>query len=248
MLNSFLSIRRDLEQDNGNSSALDQNRNGILLTNTNHKETGTELLNKWCWHLQKANTQYSDPRVHYPEECSKANKEGGNCQYTIASTRERLKLFFAQLFLLISSIFPEQLQICVKNVTHAMIKQKDRQWDMFPEPTELLLIVHLIESIWITKSKIQFIDAKKTTCKHADQEKLHTWWMESSFVFVWHWPFQFYRLFWSDVEKNAKRFRYRKSHSKVETDDEFGLAMQQKDSWCAAFYCIRKPGENQTWK
>ena len=41
--------------------------------------------------MQKANTQSSVPRVHYPEECSKA-KVVENCQYTIALTRERLKL------------------------------------------------------------------------------------------------------------------------------------------------------------
>ena len=39
-----------------------------------------------------------------------------------------------------------------------------------------------------------------------------------------------------------------KSHSKIEADDEFGLPMQRKDSWRAAFHCIRKPGENQTRK
>ena len=57
-------------------------------------------------------------------------------------------------------------------------------------------------------------------------------------------------MFWSDVEKNAKRFRWRKSHSKIETNDEFHeftLAMQRKDFWCSCLYCIRKPGENQTW-
>ena len=72
--------------------------------------------------------QYSDPRVHYPKECSKAKVEG-NCQSTIAPTRERLKLFFEQLFLLISSVFTEQLQICVKNVTPAMIEQGDLLWN-----------------------------------------------------------------------------------------------------------------------
>ena len=46
VLNSFLSMRRDLEQDNGHSSDLDQKRNGILLTNTNHKENGTKLQSK----------------------------------------------------------------------------------------------------------------------------------------------------------------------------------------------------------
>ena len=48
-------------------------------------------------------------------------------------------------------------------------------------------------------------------------------------------PFQFYRVFWSDVDKNATRFRWRKSHSKIETNDEFGLAMQRKDSCRASF-------------
>ena len=48
--------------------------------------------------------------------------------------------------------------------------------------------------------------------------------------------------------KNAKRFKWRKRHSKVEAHDEFCLAMQRKGSWCATFYCIRKPWENQTWK
>ena len=40
----------------------------------------------------------------------------------IALTRERLKLFFAQLFLLISSVFAEQAQICVKNAKPAMLE------------------------------------------------------------------------------------------------------------------------------
>ena len=39
-------------------------------------------------------TQYSDPRVQYPEECLKA-KVVENCRYTIVPTWERLKLFFA---------------------------------------------------------------------------------------------------------------------------------------------------------
>ena len=78
MLNSLLSMRRDLDlkQDNGHSSDLDQKRYVTLLVKTVHKENGTELQSKWCWHLRKAITQYSDPRLHYPEECSKA-KGGG---------------------------------------------------------------------------------------------------------------------------------------------------------------------------
>ena len=51
-----------------------------------------------------------------------------------------------------------------------------------------------------------------------------------------------------DVEKNAKIFRWRKSHSKIEADDEFGLAMQRKGSWRACLHCIWKPGRHQIWK
>ena len=46
MLNSSLSMQRDLEQDNGHSSDRDQKRNGILLMNTIQKENGTELRSR----------------------------------------------------------------------------------------------------------------------------------------------------------------------------------------------------------
>ena len=42
-----LSMRKCFHQDNGHSSDLDQKRIGILLTNTIHKENGTELRSKW---------------------------------------------------------------------------------------------------------------------------------------------------------------------------------------------------------
>ena len=40
----------------------------------------------------------------------------------------RLKLFVAQLFLLISSVFTEQSQICVKNTNPAMLEHGDLFW------------------------------------------------------------------------------------------------------------------------
>ena len=46
MLNSFLSMQRDSEQDNGDSSGLDQRKSGTLLVKTVHKENGTELQSK----------------------------------------------------------------------------------------------------------------------------------------------------------------------------------------------------------
>ena len=59
----------------------------------------------------KADTRFSVPRVRSLEERSKA-KEVGNYLYTSVPTGERLKLFFAQSFLLISSVSTEQSQIC----------------------------------------------------------------------------------------------------------------------------------------
>ena len=124
-LRSFIFMRKDFHQDNGHSSDLDQRRNGTLLVKTIQKENGTKSQSKWCWHLQKADTQYSDPRAHYPEECLRA-KVVEKCQCTIAPTRERLKLFFAQLFLFISSVFTEQSQICLKNTGLAKQERETR--------------------------------------------------------------------------------------------------------------------------
>ena len=44
--NSFLSMQEDFHQDVGHSSDLDQRRSGIPLVVADHKENGTELLNK----------------------------------------------------------------------------------------------------------------------------------------------------------------------------------------------------------
>ena len=50
---------------------------------------------------------------------------------------------------------------------------------------------------------------QKPTRRHTDKGKFHTWWMESSIVFIQHQPFQFHQLSWSDVEKNSRRCRWR---------------------------------------
>ena len=67
----------------------------------------------------------AEPRVHYPKERSKA-KVVEHYQYTSALMREQLKLFFAQLFLSISSVFTEQSQICVKNTKPFTIERATR--------------------------------------------------------------------------------------------------------------------------
>ena len=46
VLNSFLSMRRDSEQDIGHFSDLDRRKSGTLLVKTVHKEDGTKLQSK----------------------------------------------------------------------------------------------------------------------------------------------------------------------------------------------------------
>ena len=64
-------------------------------------------------------------------------------------------------------------------------REEARQWDMFPEPTELLLIGCLIESIW-TQDPYQIHWHQKPTRRHSDQTKFLERWVESSFVSVQH--------------------------------------------------------------
>ena len=56
------------------------------------------------------------------------NPSSTHYQYTSALMRERLKLFFARIFLLISSVNTEQSQICVKIANPAMLEQGDLFW------------------------------------------------------------------------------------------------------------------------
>ena len=65
------------------------------------------------------------------------------------------------------------------------------------------------------KIQIKYIDTKNQLADILTKGNF-TWRMESSVVFVQHQPFHFCRVFWSDVEKNAKRIRWRKSHEDVE--------------------------------
>ena len=119
---------------------------------------------------------------------------------------------------------------------------------MFPELTELLLIVYLIESILTPKSKSKQLTPRTNSQTYWQREVSHV--MNGIICCV---CLTLAISVLQSVQKwcrkeHKKRIRWRKSHSKIEADDEFGLAMQRKDSWRATLYCIRKPGENQIWK
>ena len=68
-------------------------------------------------------------------------------------------------------------------------REEARQWDMFPEPTELLLTGCLTESIWTPKIQIKCVDTKNQIADiFSDQRKFPKRWMESSF-FVQYYEF-----------------------------------------------------------
>ena len=122
-----LLAKKDFQQDVGHFSDLDQKRSGILLTTKDHEENGTESLNWWWSNSEKADTQISEPRVQCPEERSKA-KEVEYDLFTYVPMVIRLKLFFAQSFLSISSVCTVQSQSCVMNTESAKQERGDLRW------------------------------------------------------------------------------------------------------------------------
>ena len=92
-----LFAKKNFHQDVGHSSDLCQKQSGTPPTKKDHEENGTESLNWWWSGSEKADTQFSEPRVHCPEERSKA-KEVENYQHTSVPMVIRLKLFFAPSF------------------------------------------------------------------------------------------------------------------------------------------------------
>ena len=87
-------LQKDSKQDVGHSSDLDQKQSGILLTLTDPKENGTESLNWWWSSSEKADTQFSDPRVHLSRWTLKS-EGGGKLSFTLlALTRDTIETVF----------------------------------------------------------------------------------------------------------------------------------------------------------
>ena len=119
-----LYLQKKFQQDVGHSLDLGQKQSGVLLAMKDHKQNGTKSLNLDDQIRRMRDTQFSEQRVRCLEERSKA-KELGNYLYTSVPMVIRLKLFFAQSFLSISSISTEQSQICVKSTVSVKQAQRD---------------------------------------------------------------------------------------------------------------------------
>ena len=131
-----------------------------------------------------------------------------------------------------SNFLIKKALLCLKTTkqwTRWSQKDEARQWDMFPEPTELLSVGYSIESIWTPNSKSNTSTPKTNSQTYWPRETSH---VMHGIIFCVYWTLPIsVPADCSEVmsKKNAKRFRWRKTHSKVEADDEFGLAMQRED-------------------
>ena len=68
--------------------------------------------------------RFSVQQLHCPGVNSEA-KDMENCQFTLLPLRKQLRLFFAYLFLQISSVFTEQSRKCAWNMNPFTIDQGD---------------------------------------------------------------------------------------------------------------------------
>ena len=101
-----------------------------------------------------------------------------------------------------------------------------RQWDVFPEPKELLLIGYSIELIWTPRSKSNTLIPRTNSQTYWQREISHVMngiifcVCSTSAISV---PLTVLKR----CRKERKKMQVRKSHSKIEADDEFSLAMQR---------------------
>ena len=101
---------------------------------------------------------------------------------------------------------------------------------MFPVPTELLLIGCSIESIWTPKIQINYIDTKNQLADMLNKGNLHV--INGIICFVCSTLASHFSPIdnFEGMSKRTPEDAGEESHSKVETYDEFGPAVQRKDS------------------
>ena len=118
---------------------------------------------------------------------------------------------------------------------------------MFPEPTELLMIGCVIESIWTPRYTSNTLTPETNSQTYWPREISH---VMSGTIFCLFNISHFSSTDCSEVmsKRTQKDVSQERVTAKTVADDEFGLAMQWKESWHTCLYCIRKSWENQKWK
>ena len=93
MLDSYLCMQEDLEEDNGHSLVLVLRKSGTLSVRTDHKESGTKSQKGCCWNSGRADVQFSMLRLHCPEVILKS-KGRGKLSIHYAADQETNEIIF----------------------------------------------------------------------------------------------------------------------------------------------------------
>ena len=148
--------------------------------------------------------------------------------------------------------FRKEALLCIFEDNEAVIKmiinEEAPQWDMVPEPTELLLIGCSIEPVWTPRSKSNTLTPKTNSQTYWPKEISHVMTgiifcvCSTSAITV---PSIDLKRCRKETQEDAGEERVTE---KIKADDEFGLTIQREGSERSCFDCIGKPGENQIWK
>ena len=118
-------------------------------------------------------------------------------------------------------------------------REEARQWDMFPEPTELRLTGYLTESTWTPKPTSNMLTPETNSRTNWQRTFSH---VMSGFVFVQYQHFQLCEPSLKQCRKGYRKKKEKNNFGKVEGDAEPGFANCSKLSCCAEFECIKPSG------
>ena len=115
-----LYLQKDVQQDIGHSSDLDQKQSGLLRTTKDQQGECDRVAELMM--IKFGESGHPVFRATGPlSRGTLKSKGGGNYLFTSVPMGIRLKLFIAQLFLLISSVSTVQSQMCVRKTV--LVKQ-----------------------------------------------------------------------------------------------------------------------------
>ena len=125
---SLLSMREDFHQEDGHSSDLDQKRSGMLLMKSKPQGEWDRVAELMMINFSES----GHPVFRSTSPLSRGvlkSKGGGKLSIHCCADPGTIETVFRTIiFVLISSVFTEQSQICVKHTNPAMLEQGDVFW------------------------------------------------------------------------------------------------------------------------
>ena len=108
-------LERSLVLDSGHLLVQVPKRSGIPRKRIVRKEFGITSRTRCCWNSQRADVLFPVQRLHCPGVISKS-KGHGKLSIHFTDDYPTIETIFRIIIFAISSVYTEQLQICVKNL------------------------------------------------------------------------------------------------------------------------------------